>query len=162
MGLEIINWINTAIARAKTFFSMRGSRRRCHCRRRQGYARGGLMGGRGTGTSDKSGLAVARRAHHARARGAPTRRAAVAGGVARSGGNLRGVLDRMGHFALGGWLARPPLPRGGINGMSHVTIQFPGLPPIGGLRASSAVVDELRRAAAMAQVRSGGRKPIAV
>jgi hypothetical protein len=43
--------------------------------------------------------------------------------------------------------------------MSNVTIQFPGLPAIGGLRASSDVVDELRKAAALAQVRSGGRKP---
>jgi hypothetical protein len=43
--------------------------------------------------------------------------------------------------------------------MNNVTIQFPGLPEITGLRASSGVVDELRKAAAMAQVRSGGRKP---
>ena len=43
--------------------------------------------------------------------------------------------------------------------MSHVTIAFPGLPDITGLRASSEVVDELRKAAALAQVRSGGRKP---
>jgi hypothetical protein len=43
--------------------------------------------------------------------------------------------------------------------MNHVTIAFPGLPEIAGLRASSGVVDELHRAAAMAQVRSGGRKP---
>jgi hypothetical protein len=43
--------------------------------------------------------------------------------------------------------------------MSHVTIQFPGLPAISGLRATSDVVGELQRAAAMAQVRSGGRKP---
>lgn len=42
---------------------------------------------------------------------------------------------------------------------SNVTIQFPGVPDIVGLRASSDVVDQLRKAAAMAQVRSGGRKP---
>ena len=77
----------------------------------------------------------------------------------RSGGNLRGVLDRMGHFAMGGLVGAPAFAGGGINGMNHVTIQFPGLPAIGGLRASSAVVDELRRSAALAQVRSGGRKP---
>ena len=54
----------------------------------------------------------------------------------------------------------PALAGGGaIGGMSHVTIAFPGLPEISGLRASSAVVEELQRAAAMAQVRSGGRKP---
>jgi hypothetical protein len=43
--------------------------------------------------------------------------------------------------------------------MHNVTINFPGLPEITGLRASSGVVDQLRNAAAMAQVRSGGRKP---
>jgi hypothetical protein len=43
--------------------------------------------------------------------------------------------------------------------MSNVTIQFPGLPDIVGLRGSSSVVDDLRKAASMAQIRSGGRKP---
>jgi hypothetical protein len=65
----------------------------------------------------------------------------------------------MGHFALGGLVGAPSFASGGNVGMSHVTIAFPGLAPIGGLRASAAVVDELRHAAAMAQVRSGGRKP---
>jgi hypothetical protein len=79
----------------------------------------------------------------------------------RSGGNLRSVLDGMGRFALGGMVPRmPAFAAGGLaGGMSNVTIQFPGLPAIDGLRASSAVVDELHRAAALAQVRSGGRKP---
>ena len=54
-------------------------------------------------------------------------------------------------------LAIPAMAAGG--GMNNVTIQFPGLPDIVGLRASSNVVGELRKAAAMAQVRSGGRKP---
>ena len=78
----------------------------------------------------------------------------------RSGGNLRDVIDGMGRFALGG-LVRAPLgiPAFAGGGMHAVTIQFPGLPEITGLRASSAVVDELRKAAALAQVRSGGRKP---
>ena len=67
----------------------------------------------------------------------------------RTGGDLRGVLGHIPHFAKGGV----------AGGMNHVTIAFPGLPAIGGLRASSAVVDELRRSAALAQVRSGGRKP---
>jgi hypothetical protein len=54
----------------------------------------------------------------------------------------------------------PALAGGGpVGSMSHVTIAFPGLPAIGGLRASSDVVDQLHRAAALAQVRSGGRKP---
>jgi hypothetical protein len=64
----------------------------------------------------------------------------------------------MGRFAAGG-LVMPAMASGGLGSMSHVTIQFPGGPTIGGLRASSDVVDELRKAAAMAQVRSGGRKP---
>jgi hypothetical protein len=55
---------------------------------------------------------------------------------------------------------RPAFAGGGaVGGGNHVTIQFPGLPPVGGLRASSAVVEQLQRAAALAQVRSGGRKP---
>jgi len=72
------------------------------------------------------------------------------------------VLDGMGQFALGGMVPRamPTFASGGLaGGMSNVTIQFPGLPAIGGLRASSDVVDQLHRAAALAQVRSGGRKP---
>jgi hypothetical protein len=66
----------------------------------------------------------------------------------------------MGHFALGGMVRGPlGLPSFAGGGMNNVTIAFPGLPEIAGLRASSGVVDELHRAAAMAQVRSGGRKP---
>jgi hypothetical protein len=126
-------------------------------------AQGGLLGGRGTGTSD-SNLAWVSRGEHIM----PARAVAQPGVLAflealrRSGGNLRGVLDGMGRFALGGLVPRPTLAfadGGPVGGMSHVTIQFPGLPPIAGLRASSAVVDELHRAAALAQVRSGGRKP---
>ena len=81
----------------------------------------------------------------------------------RSGGSLRDVLDDMGRFALGGLVPRaiPAFASGGLagGGMSNVTIQFPGLPAIAGLRAPSYVVEELRKAEAMAQVRSGGRKP---
>ena len=51
----------------------------------------------------------------------------------RSGGNLRGVLDRMGHFAMGGMVGAPAFAAAAVSGMSNVTIQFPGLPPIGGL-----------------------------
>jgi hypothetical protein len=127
-----------------------------------GAAGGGLLGGRGTGTSD-SNLAWVSRGEHIM----PARAVAQPGVLAflealrRSGGNLRHVLDGMGRFALGGLVAPtlsiPAFASGG--GMNNVTIQFPGLPEITGLRASSAVVDELRKAAAMAQVRSGGRKP---
>jgi hypothetical protein len=127
-----------------------------------GLASGGLLGGRGTGTSD-SNLAWVSRGEHIM----PARAVRQPGVLAflealrRSGGNLNRVLDGMGRFALGGLVPRSAMAfaGGGTVGMSNVTIQFPGVPPIGGLRASSAVVDELRRTAALAQVRSGGRKP---
>lgn len=125
----------------------------------QGFAGGGLLGGRGSGTSD-SNLAWVSRGEHimpARAVGQPGVLAFLEA-LRRSGGNLRRVLDGMGRFALGGPVAMPAI-GGGLGGMSNVTIQFPGLPTIGGLRASADVVAELQKAAAMAQVRSGGRKP---
>jgi hypothetical protein len=126
-------------------------------------AAGGLLGGRGTGTSD-SNLAWVSRGEHIM----PARAVAQPGVLAllealrRSGGNLAGVLNGMGRFALGGMIPPPRMAfaAGGLaGGMSNVTIQFPGLPAIGGLRASSDVVDQLHKAAALAQVRSGGRKP---
>jgi hypothetical protein len=128
-----------------------------------GFAGGGLLGGGGTGTSD-SNLAWVSRGEHIM----PARTVAQPGVLAflealrRSGGNLSAVLNGMGRFALGGMVPRamPAFASGGLaGGMNHVTIAFPGLPPIGGLRATSAVVDELHKAAALAQVRSGGRKP---
>jgi hypothetical protein len=127
----------------------------------QSLAGGGLLGGRGSGTSD-SNLAWVSRGEHIM----PARAVSQPGVLALlealrfSGGNLRGVLNSMGHFALGGMVApRLSIPALAGGGMSHVTINFPGLPEITGLRASSTVVDQLRNAAAMAQVRSGGRKP---
>jgi uncharacterized protein Yka (UPF0111/DUF47 family) len=126
-----------------------------------GFAGGGLLGGRGSGTSD-SNLAWVSRGEYI----TPARAVSQPGVLAflealrRSGGNLRDVLDGMGRFALGGMVQAPlALPAFAGAGMNHVTIQFPGLPAITGLRASSDVVDELHKAAAMAQVRSGGRKP---
>jgi hypothetical protein len=126
------------------------------------FAGGGLLGGRGTGTSD-SNLAWVSRGEYI----TPARAVAQPGVLAflealrHSGGNLRDILDGMRGFALGGLVAPtlsiPAFAGGGT--MNNVTINFPGLPEITGLRASSAVVDELRKAAAMAQVRSGGRKP---
>jgi len=126
----------------------------------QSFAGGGTVGGRGSGTSD-SNLAWVSRGEHIM----PARAVRQPGVLAflealrRSGGNLRNVLDGMGRFALGGPVALPAFAGGGLNSMSNVTIQFPGLAPIGGLRAPSDVVEELRKAAAMAQVRSGGTKP---
>ena len=127
-----------------------------------GFAAGGLLGGRGTGTSDSNLAWVSRGeyvtpAHAVRQPGV----LAFLEALRRTGGNLTHVLDGMGRFALGGMVHAPigiPAFAGG-GGMHNVTIQFPGLPEITGLRASSNVVDELRKAAAMAQVRSGGRKP---
>jgi predicted Zn-dependent protease with MMP-like domain len=126
-------------------------------------AGGGLLGGRGTGTSD-SNLAWVSRGEHIMPAAAVAQPGVLAflEALRRSGGNLAGVLNGMGRFALGGMVPRamPAFAGGGLAaGMSNVTIAFPGLPPIGGLRASSAVVDELRKSAALAQVRSGGRKP---
>jgi hypothetical protein len=162
----IVDAIADAIAKAKAFFGIRGGvgglARDAGIGDIGSNASGGLIGGRGSGTSD-SNLAWVSRGEHIM----PARAVSQPGVLAllealrHSGGNLRGVLDGMGRFALGGLVAPtlsiPAFAGGG--GMNHVTIQFPGLPEITGLRASSGVVDELRKAAAMAQVRSGGRKP---
>ena len=154
----VIGWIQDAIAAVRQFFSMGGGQ--AAGAGASGMARGGLMGGRGSGTSD-SNLAWLSRGEHVMPAYAVRQPGVLQllEALRRSGGNLRGVLDRMGHFAMGGLVGAPAFAGGGINGMSHVTIAFPGLPPVGGLRASSAVVDELRRSAALAQVRAGGRKP---
>jgi hypothetical protein len=126
-----------------------------------GFAGGGLLGGRGTGTSD-SNLAWVSRGEFITPAQAVSQPGVLAllEALRLSGGNLRAVLNGMGHFALGGMVRAPiSIPAFAGGGMHNVTIQFPGLPDITGLRASSAVVDQLRQAAAMAQVRSGGRKP---
>jgi methyl-accepting chemotaxis protein len=114
-------------------------------------ASGGLLGGRGSGTSD-SNLAWLSRGEFVM-RAAAVRKFGAAFFAALNAGMIPG-------FALGGLVPRPAFAGGGsVGGMSHVTIQFPGVPPVSGLRASSAVVEELQRSAALAQVRSGGRKP---
>jgi Tape measure protein len=129
-----------------------------------GFQGGGLLGGRGTGTSDSNLVRVSRGEYIVPARA--VRQPGVLAfleALRHSGGKLQDVLDDMGRFALGGLVPRtiPAFAIGGLagGGMSNVTIQFPGLPPIEGLRAPEKVVDELRKAAALAQVRSGGRKP---
>jgi hypothetical protein len=153
----IIGWINKAISAVRGFFSAGGGQATAGADA-GGFARGGIMGGRGTGTSD-SNLAWLSRGEHVMPAYAVRQPGVLQllEALRRSGGNLRGVLDRMGHFAMGGLVGASPAFAGG--GMNHVTIAFPGLPPIGGLRAPGSVVDQLHRAAAMAQVRSGGRKP---
>jgi hypothetical protein len=125
---SLVRIINQVIGLDKVFASISGS------------ASGGLLGGRGTGTSD-SNLAWVSRGEFIM----------PAWVVARPG--MLGFLEMLRSGLL------PHFAAGGLAGMSNVTINFPGLSPITGLRASSAVVDELHRAAALAQVRSGGRKP---
>jgi hypothetical protein len=154
--LEVINGLigNELKKASDTLFDLEGALK--------GHARGGLLGGRGTGTSD-SNLAWVSRGEYvvpARAVQRPGVLALLEALRRTGGGNLRDVLDNMGRFALGGMVRAPiSIPAFTGGGMSNVTIQFPGLPEITGLRASSAVVDELRKAAALAQIRSGGRKP---
>jgi len=113
-------------------------------------ARGGIIGGRGSGTSD-SNLAWLSRGEFV-IRAAAVRHFGAGFFAALNAGMLPG-------FALGGLVPRAIPAFAGGGSMSNVTIAFPGLPPVGGLRASSAVVEELQRSAALAQVRSGGRKP---
>lgn len=129
-----------------------------------GNAAGGLLGGRGTGTSD-SNLAWVSRGEYI----TPARAVRQPGVLAflealrRSGGNLRDVLNGMGRFALGGMVARPiAIPAFAAGGSTRDLGTLHLALPSGqtfAVRASSDVVDELRKAAAMAQVRSGGRKP---
>jgi hypothetical protein len=116
----------------------------------EGHAAGGLLGGRGSGTSD-SNLAWVSRGEYI----VPARAVAQPGVLAF----LETLRRGMGHFALGGMVGPVGIPAFAGGGMNAVTINFPGLPEITGLRASSGVVEQLRKAAAMAQVRSGGRKP---
>jgi hypothetical protein len=126
-------------------------------------AAGGLLGGRGTGTSD-SNLAWVSRGEHIM----PARAVAQPGVLAllealrRSGGNLSAVLNGMGRFALGGMVPRamPAFAGGGMVG-GHLGTLTLGLPSGDSVtvRASTGVVDQLRKEAALAQVRSGGRKP---
>ena len=116
-----------------------------------GHAAGGLLGGSGSGTSD-SNLAWVSRGEYI----VPARAVAQPGVLSL----LEALRRGMGHFALGGMVRGPlGIPAFAGGGLHAVSINFPGLPEITGLRGSSGVVDELRKAAAMAQVRSGGRKP---
>jgi hypothetical protein len=155
----IIGWIDKAIAAVGKYLGLQNQKAHDTGSTMPSFARGGMVGGRGSGTSD-SNLAWVSRGEHIM----PARAVAQPGVLAflealrRSGGNLSRVLDGLGRYATGG-LVMPTLASAGTGSMSNVTIQFPGLSPIGGLRASSQVVEELQRAAAMAQVRSGGRKP---
>jgi hypothetical protein len=78
----------------------------------------------------------------------------------RSGGNLRDVLDGMGRFALGGPIGISGLAAGGMGSrnLGTLTLGLPGGSSVQ-VMATFDVVDQLRKAAALGQVRSGGRKP---
>jgi len=125
-----------------------------------GFARGGLLGGRGSGMSD-SNLAWVSRGEYIVPAGAVARPGVLAflEALRLTGGNLRGLIGGMGHFAAGG-LVVPSFAGGGMVGrnLGTLTLGLPGGSSVT-VRASSDVVDQLRRAAAMGQVRSGGRKP---
>jgi hypothetical protein len=129
----------------------------------EGFARGGLLGGRGSGTSD-SNLAWVSRGEHIMPAAAVRQPGVLAflEALRLTGGNLRAVFDGMGRFALGG-LVRGPIPAFAGGGMvgGHLGTLTLGLPSGDSVtvRATSGVVDQLRKEAALAQVRSGGRKP---
>jgi hypothetical protein len=132
------------------------------------FARGGWVGGRGTGTSD-SNLAWLSRgeyvipAHAVRQPGVLS----LLEALRRSGGDLSRVLNRMGHFALGGMVPRqmaiPAFARGGLNGggssasrVLNLTIEGRSF---GGLSVPEATAQSLERFAVHSQIASTGRKP---
>jgi hypothetical protein len=121
-----------------------------------------MVGGRGTGTSD-SNLAWVSRGEHIMPAGAVRQPGVLAflEALRRSGGNLSRVLDGMGRFAMGGPVGLPALAAGGLAGGGNLGTLHLALPSGGSVsvRASVSVVEQLQRAAALAQVRSGGRKP---
>jgi hypothetical protein len=133
-----------------------------------GKAGGGLLGGRGTGTSD-SNLAWVSRGEYI----TPAYAVRQPGVLAflellrRSGGNLRSVLDGMGRFALGGMAglgphAIPAFASGGLAGgtrdLGTLRLVMPDGTMVSGL-TDSKIADALGRMAVKSQVRSGGRKP---
>jgi hypothetical protein len=115
----------------------------------KGQAGGGLIGGRGTGTSD-SNLAWLSRGEFV----------INAASVRRFGAQFFAMLNAgmMPGFALGGMV--PAFAGGGSVGphLGTLELALPSGMKIA-VRASSSAVEELRREAALAQVRSGGRKP---
>jgi len=128
-----------------------------------GFAHGGTVGGRGTGTSD-SNLAWVSRGEHIM----PARAVRQPGVLAllealrRTGGNLRGVMDGMGRFALGGVV--PQLPRfadgGMVGGMQHLgTVDLRTDHGTARLMASSSAVEQLSRLAVTKRMTSTGKKP---
>jgi hypothetical protein len=128
------------------------------------FARGGLLGGRGTGTSD-SNLAWLSRGEYVIPAYAVRQPGVLAllEALRRSGGNLRGVLDDMGRFARGG-LVLPAFAAGGLNrGSSSSASRILNLTiegrSFGGLSVPEATAQSLERFAVHSQIASTGRKP---
>ena len=121
-----------------------------------GMAGGGVVGGRGTGTSD-SNLAWVSRGEHimpARAVSQP----GVLGlleGLRASGGSLRGI----GRFATGGVVSMPALAAGG-GGIGHLgTVDLRTDHGSVTVMASQSAVNQLGRLAVTKRMTSTGRKP---
>ena len=132
----------------------------------QEKARGGLLGGRGTGTSD-SNLAWVSRGEHIMPAHVVRQPGMLAflEALRRSGGNLSRVLDGMGRFALGGMAPRamPAFATGGLVGAQNrnlgtLTLALPDGTTISGL-TDERIAAALGRMAVKGRVRSGGRKP---
>jgi hypothetical protein len=127
-------------------------------------ASGGVIGGRGTGTSD-SNLAWVSRGEHIM----PARAVAQPGVLAflealrRNGGNLSRVLDGMGRFALGGVVPqmqlRPAFANGGlVEGRRVLNLNIEGR-SFAGLSVPESTAQALERFAVHSQIASTGRKP---
>ena len=128
-----------------------------------GNASGGLIGGRGSGTSD-SNLAWVSRGEHimpARAVQQPGMLALLEA-LRRSGGNLRGVMDGMGRFAGGGMVPRlPAFAAGGlVGGMPHLgTVDLRTDHGSVRLMAGGSAMEQLSRLATTKRMTSTGKKP---
>jgi len=123
-------------------------------------ARGGLLGGRGTGTSD-SNLAWVSRGEHIMPASAVRQPGVLAllEALRRNGGNLRGVLDGMGRFAMGGPVGMPALATGG-GGMGHLgTVDLRTDHGTVRLMAGGSAMEQLSRLAVTKRITSTGRKP---
>jgi hypothetical protein len=127
-----------------------------------GFAGGGLLGGRGTGTSD-SNLAWVSRGEYITPAGAVSQPGVLAflEALRRTGGDLRAVLDGMGRFAVGGLvgpIALPAMAAASPRNLGTLTLHLPDGTAVTGL-TDERIAEALGRFAAKSQIRSGGRKP---
>ena len=128
-----------------------------------GNASGGLIGGRGTGTSDSNLAWVSRGEHIMPARAVKQPGVlALLEALRRSGGSLRGVMDGMGRFAGGGMVPRlPAFAAGGmVGGMGHLgTVDLRTDHGTARLMAGASAMEQLSRLAVTKRMTSTGRKP---